>query len=82
VLVLDREDIEKAEHDLRAALHTLAYCLKSGDWFGPSGTQRDARYVQIPEYAHNSAVLRREFLEREIKPAAVEPSQLDYAGTP
>jgi hypothetical protein len=45
VLVLDPEDIQAAEQDLRAALRTLAYCLKTGDWFGPSGSQRDARYV-------------------------------------
>jgi hypothetical protein len=38
VLVLDPEDIEAAEHDLRMALRTLAYCLKTGDWFGPSGS--------------------------------------------
>lgn len=78
VLVLDPEDIEAAERDLRAALRTMAYCLKTGDWFGPSGSQRDARYVSMGEYARQSALLRREFLEREIKPAEVQPTGAEY----
>lgn len=78
VLVLDKEDIQAAEHDLRAALRTLAYCLKNNDWFGPSGTQRDARYVSLGEFARNSALARREFLEREIKPAEVQPTGAEY----
>ncbi|HCE07495.1 MAG TPA: hypothetical protein DEQ40_02630 [Oxalobacteraceae bacterium] len=78
VLVLNPEDIQAAEHDLRASLHTLAYCLKTGDWFGPSGTQRDARYVSLGEFARNSALARREFLEREIKPAEIQPSERDH----
>lgn len=78
VLVLDPEDIQRAELDLRASLRTLAYCLKTNDWFGPSGTQRDARYVSIGDFAKNSALLRREFLEREIKPAEVQPTGAEY----
>src|SRR6185312_6098545 len=68
VLVLDKEDIQSAENDLRTALRTLKFCLETGDWFGPSGTQRDARYVSIGEWARNNAVARREFLAREIRP--------------
>lgn len=82
VLVLDREDIQRAEYDLRVALRTLRYCLDTGDWFGPSGTQRDARYVSIPEYARNSHLLRREFLEREIAPPTVRPTEAEYLATP
>lgn len=78
VLALDPEDIIAAEHDLRAALRTLAYCLKTGDWFGPSGSQRDARYVSLGEFARNAALARREFLEREIKPAEVQPTGAEY----
>lgn len=78
VLVLSKEDIERAEHDLRTALRTLKYCLDSGDWFGPSGTQRDARYVSIPEHAQNAHLLRREFLEREIKPSEIQHSEAEY----
>ena len=82
VLVLDKEDIQRAEYDLRTALRTLKYCLETNDWFGPSGTQRDARYVSIPEYAQNSNILRREFLEREIAPASVQHTQAEYAAVP
>lgn len=78
VLVLDREDIQAAEHDLRTALRTLAYCIKTGDWFGPSGTQRDARFVAMTENQRTGNVLRREFLEREIKPAEVQPTGAEY----
>lgn len=78
VLVLDKEDIQRAEHDLRTALKTLKYCLDTGDWFGPSGSQRDARYVSVPDHTKNAHLLRREFLEREIKPAEVQPTGADY----
>lgn len=79
VLVLSAEDIAKAELDVRTALRTMAYCIKTGDWFGPSGTQRDCRYVGISDYTKNDALLRREFLEREIKPAEVQGyTQAEY----
>lgn len=72
ILTLHSEDVERAELDLRVALKTFARCIETGDWFGPSGSQSDARFVHISEYAQESALLRREFLEREIAPRAVD----------
>lgn len=69
VLTLPKEDIEAAEQDVRTALKTFAWCLKTGNWFGPSGTQSDARYVHISQWARERADYRRDFLEREIKAA-------------
>lgn len=86
ILTLDPEDIARAELDLRTALRTLRYCLDHNDWFGPSGTQRDARYVSISERAKLLAGNRREFLEREIAPPQTEgqsgPTAVDYLSTP
>lgn len=67
VLTLGKDDIEQAEADLRVALDTFAYCLRTGNWFGPSGTQSDARWVHISEWTHKEAEMRRDFLRREIR---------------
>jgi hypothetical protein len=66
VLTLDKEDIQAAEKDLRVALRVFARCIETGNWFGPSGTQSDARFVHLSDWAKQSASLRREFLEREL----------------
>lgn len=66
VVTLKLEDIEEAEADLRVAIDTFAYCLKTENWFGPSGTQSDARYAHKPEWVQKSQEFRRAFLEREI----------------
>lgn len=69
VLTLKAGDLDDAEKDVRTALRTMKWCIDHDDWFHPSGTQRDARYVHISERAKTEALNRREFLEREIKPA-------------
>lgn len=66
VIALSKEDIAEAEKDLRSALDTFAHCLETGDWFGPSGTQNDARWVHVSEWARKQAEFRRDFLAREI----------------
>lgn len=81
ILTLKKEDITAAEQDIRVALDTFAWCLKTGDWFGPAGTQRDARPVFISEWARTQAEFRRDFLRREIARATVDgPTQADYLG--
>jgi len=76
VLTLKASDIEAAEADIRTALRTMAYCIKTGDWFQPSGSQRDARYVNIGSTARDFAKKRREFLEQEIQPSAMATAQI------
>jgi len=66
VLQLHAEDIAAAELDLRVAVDVFAHCLKSGTWFGPAGSQNDARYVQLSDFAKKGAEFRRDFLRREI----------------
>lgn len=68
ILTLDKDDIARAEDDIRVALRTFKWCIDNNRWFGPAGTQNDARYVHISEWAQKSAEFRRDFLKREITP--------------
>ena len=82
VLTLQPADIIEAEKDLRSALDTFAWCIKTGNWFGPSGTQSDARFVHISEWAHKSAEFRRDFLKREIEQAEAATAEQTGADQP
>jgi hypothetical protein len=75
-LALQPSDLEEAEKDLRMALDTFAMCLKTGNWFGPAGTQGDARWAVKPEWARTNADYRRHLLERELR--AMQP-QIEHA---
>lgn len=66
ILTLGKEDIAAAEKDIRVAVDTFAWCLEHNNWFGPGGTQRDARPVFLTEWAKRDAEYRRDFLRREI----------------
>lgn len=66
VLTLHDEDIEKADMDIQVALRVFASCLKSGNWFGPGGTQFDARYARLSEGWRMGCDDRRAFLEKEL----------------
>lgn len=80
VLTLHGEDIEQAEKDLRVALRVFARCVETGDWFGPAGTQSDARFLAFSSRVRENAEFRRDFLEREIARSANEnqPTAADY----
>lgn len=83
ILTFHTEDIAQAETDLRVAINTFAHCLKTGEWFGPGGTQRDARYLAFSKHVRDRAEWRRDYLRREVaRPTGNEPSALDYAATP
>lgn len=71
IVGLKSEDIEEAEKDVRVAIDVFAHCVKTGDWFGPGGTQRDARFAHIPEWVRTNAEYRRDVLRREITPPEV-----------
>lgn len=79
VVCLSPEDLAEAERDVRASLRVLRHCLDTGDWFGPMGTQRDARYVHFSKFAKEEQQFRREFLEREIAPAEIPQDTARYA---
>lgn len=66
VIVYADQDLDEAEADCRAALKVFAHCLRSGEWFGPVGTQRDARTAYFSEQFRERTKFRREFLQREI----------------
>lgn len=84
VLTLQGEDIIEAEKDLRISIEIFANCLKTGNWFGPSGTQSDARFFVFKPYIRERAQLRRDFLQRELEreTAANQPTQAEYAAVP
>lgn len=75
VLEIHQKDIEAAGRDLRVAIDTLAWCLEHDNWFGPSGTQRDARPVFFSDRMREEAARRREFLQREIAKAEIVDEQ-------
>lgn len=75
VLTLDKPEIEAAEADLRVAVNVFAQCVQTGKWFGPAGTQNDARYVYISEWARKSAENRRAFLARELREPEEQSAQ-------
>lgn len=82
ILTLLKEDIALAEKDIRTAIDTFAWCLEHKIWFGPGGTQRDARPVYISEWAKRNAEFRRDFLAREIaRPLMDGPSGADCLAT-
>lgn len=66
IVTLKSDDIAEAEKDLRVAIDVFAHCLKTGDWFGPGGSQRDARFVHMPPWVRENAEFRRDVLTREI----------------
>lgn len=66
ILTIASQDLDEGEADARAALRTFAHCLKTGEWFGPVGTQRDARTAFFSDQFRERAKFRREFLQREI----------------
>ena len=82
ILTLDKEDIQRAERDIRVAIDTFAWCMEHGNWFGPQGTQLDARYVRISDWAKTNADYRSDFLKREIARAEAVTSEVEYAGAP
>lgn len=82
VLTLQGVDITEAEQDLRVALRTFAHCLKTGNWFGPSGSQGDARFLALTPRIREGAEYRRDFLKREIDRATIQPTGAEYLGTP
>lgn len=69
VLSLPKEDIERAERDLRVAIDVCAWCIEHNNWFGPSGTQLDARWVNVSEWVQKVSDGRRDFLRAEIAKA-------------
>lgn len=66
VVVYHDADLDEAEKDCRTALRVFAHCLKTKEWWGPVGTQRDARTAFFSEAFRERAKFRREFLQREI----------------
>lgn len=80
VLTLKENDIDEAEKDMRTAIDTFAWCHENQNWFGPSGTQMDARFVHISERVREDAAFRREFLAREIARSQIhnQPTGAEY----
>ncbi len=68
---ISADDLAEAGYDLRMALKTFKFCLETGNWFGPAGTQGDARYAFKKEWIGDHSGFKRSMLEREITPPAI-----------
>ena len=66
------DHLDSAGGDLRMALRAFKHCLGTGNWFGPAGTQMDARYAFRSQWAETRASYQRSVLEREIARPAIE----------
>jgi hypothetical protein len=66
VVTLKREDLDAGEQAVRAALRVFARCLDRGEWPGPGGTQSDAEYLEIPDWARNRVRAQIDALKLEI----------------
>lgn len=60
------EDLARGESLVRAAIDTVAQCLKTGEWPGPAGTISDAKWAQIPKWAVDREENRLAALQMEI----------------
>jgi hypothetical protein len=65
IVTLKPEDIALGQMQLRAALGIFARCLESGCWPGPGGTQRDAEFIDLPEWRRHQANDRLATIEQE-----------------
>lgn len=66
VVSIDMGNLDEAGDDLRIALRAFAWCYERNNWFGPTGSQQDARYARRSEWAKTHAMYRRDVLKREI----------------
>ena len=48
---LKDNDLDRGEKENRAALDTVARCLKANAWPGPGGDREDAMPIELPEWA-------------------------------
>lgn len=61
VVTLKDGDLDRGEKQNRAALDTIARCIKSKHWPGPGGEREDAEHIELPEYAQKQIDDRLEF---------------------
>lgn len=54
IVTLKDNDLDRGEKQNRAALDTIARCIKSKHWPGPGGEREDAEHIELPEYAQKS----------------------------
>ena len=51
VTELTPADLERGALQARHALNVFARCMKDGEWPGPAGKRKDARYLPLPTWA-------------------------------
>ncbi len=55
VVTLKENNLDLGERCNRAALDSMAQCLKKNHWPGPGGDREDAEQIEIPEWSANKA---------------------------
>lgn len=66
VVTLTPEDLELGAQQIRAALRLMRRCLDTGEWPGPGGTQADAEYMALPQWARDRIINRLGHIEQEL----------------
>lgn len=61
IVTLKENDLARGHKINRVALRTFADCFKSGKWPGPGGEQRDAAYIELPEWSQKQIDERLKF---------------------
>lgn len=65
VVTIKPDDLDRGERIIQAAVAQFAECVATGEWPGPGGTQQDAEYLDLPEYARRSVDDRLAVLDME-----------------
>ena len=71
-VTISSDDLDSAGTDLRVALKAFKFCFDTGNWFGPAGTQNDARFASKSEWAGKRQAWQRSMLEREMARPQIE----------
>lgn len=65
VVTVKPSDIELGEAQIRASLRVFKRCLERGEWPGPGGVQRDAEFIDLPDWYRNRVKDRLTLIEEE-----------------
>lgn len=66
VVTLKEADLDDGERAVKASLALFKRCLERGEWPGPGGTQADAEYLELPQWARGRTQARIDHLTMEL----------------
>lgn len=66
VVSLKDDDLKRGVRQIRIALQMFADCLKTGEWYGPGGTQSDAEFIALAPWAAKDIDEKCDLLQKGI----------------